>query len=357
MRGGLFGAGQGRQFAMALAIEHARLTLLSSFGAARLAHRLGRSPGVIFRLQRVLPLESSMSRAPGALCVTPHFLHRFVNALRRWGYDIVSLDQLHRRLEARQGGARMACLTFDGGYGETYEYAFPVLRALNAPFAVYLDTNFADHLGEAWWLAIDAVAQSTKRLALVADNREYQFVCADAEQKRAVTAALREILWSLPRDSDIRFAVRDLCSRYGVDLAQFNRLFMTWDHIRTLASDPLVTIGASSVSAPILAKLPAAQARREMDMSRSVIEAALGVRPSHYAYPFGTAFALDRTHIDMARSLGFATAVTTRQSILKRDAAQHLHALPRLNVGGSFAALRYLRLFASGAVAPRQRRP
>ena len=50
-----------KKFAMALAIEHARLTLLSSFGAARLAHRLGRSPGVIFRLQRVLPLESSIS--------------------------------------------------------------------------------------------------------------------------------------------------------------------------------------------------------------------------------------------------------------------------------------------------------
>jgi len=37
----------------------------------------------------------------------------------------------------------------------------------------------------------------------------------------------------------------------------------------------------------MLAKVPETSARAEMEMSRSVIEASLGVRPDHICYPVG----------------------------------------------------------------------
>lgn len=212
------------------------LNLLAMAGAGQLSHRMTRSPGVIIRLERVLPLDEAMARPPGAAWVTPSYLRRLVLALRRWGYDIVSLDDMTRRIQAGVRG-RTACLTFDGGYRDVQRHAWPVLRSLQAPFAVYVMTNFADHVGEPWWLVPEALVARVDRIGFIADDKDFRFVCANAAQKREVRAAMEEILWSLPRDADIRLVVRDLCTRYGVDLAAMNRLFLSWDELREMAAE------------------------------------------------------------------------------------------------------------------------
>ena len=74
----------------------------------------------------------------------------------------------------------------------------------------------------------------------------------------------------------MRGVVRNLAACYHVDIAAFcDELCMSWPELAQLAADPLVTIGAHTVNHPMLAKLPKEAVRSEMDLSRSVIEAAL----------------------------------------------------------------------------------
>ncbi len=55
--------------------------------------------------------------------------------------DVVSLDEASRRLEA---GDRSPCvvLTFDDGFSDIYENAWPVLRERRLPFALFLATRY-----------------------------------------------------------------------------------------------------------------------------------------------------------------------------------------------------------------------
>jgi peptidoglycan/xylan/chitin deacetylase (PgdA/CDA1 family) len=124
---------------------------------------------------------------------------------------------------------------------------------------------------------------------------------------------------------------------------------MDWDELVTLAADPLVTIGAHTVSHPILSKLPERQVRSEMEMSRRVIEAALGTPPQHFAYPIGDPAAAGPREFRIASELGFKTAVTTRPGVLFADHREHLCALPRISVNGEYQQLRYLQVLLSGA--------
>ncbi|UXN73105.1 polysaccharide deacetylase family protein [Devosia sp. A8/3-2] len=62
---------------------------------------------------------------------------------------------------------------------------------------------------------------------------------------------------------------------------------MDWQELRTLADDPLCTIGAHTVHHYELAKLDADQARAEMQQSADVLQAQFGQRPSHISYPIG----------------------------------------------------------------------
>ena len=124
---------------------------------------------------------------------------------------------------------------------------------------------------------------------------------------------------------------------------------MTWPEIAELAADPLVTIGAHTVNHVILSKVTEAVARSELDNSRAVIEAALGVRPRHLAYPVGDTSAAGPREFAIAAELGFKTAVTMRPGVVYRRHAEHLTALPRISLNGNFQRPRYAKVLMSGA--------
>jgi peptidoglycan/xylan/chitin deacetylase (PgdA/CDA1 family) len=86
-----------------------------------------------------------------------------------------------------------------------------------------------------------------------------------------------------------------------------------------------------------------------MDMSRSVLEAALGRKPAHLAYPVGDPTSAGPREFRIAAELGFKTAVTTRPGVLFKAHRDHLTALPRISVNGEFQQQRYLKVLMSGA--------
>jgi peptidoglycan/xylan/chitin deacetylase (PgdA/CDA1 family) len=99
----------------------------------------------------------------------------------------------------------------------------------------------------------------------------------------------------------------------------------------------------------MLAKVPPETARSEMDLSRSVIEAALMTRPQHLSYPVGDPTSAGPREFKLAADLGFKTAVTTRPGVVFREHRKHLTALPRISLNGEFQRLRYVRVLLSGS--------
>jgi peptidoglycan/xylan/chitin deacetylase (PgdA/CDA1 family) len=144
--------------------------------------------------------------------------------------------------------------------------------------------------------------------------------------------------------------MRNLAASHHVDIAAFcKELCMNWQELAELAADPLVTIGAHTVNHPVLAKLSEKAVRTELEMSRSVIEAALAVRPAHLSYPYGDATSAGPREFQIADEMGFKTAVTTRPGVLFPEHGSQLTALPRISLNGEYQQLRYVRVLMSGA--------
>jgi peptidoglycan/xylan/chitin deacetylase (PgdA/CDA1 family) len=152
-------------------------------------------------------------------------------------------------------------------------------------------------------------------------------------------------------EEEVRRAVRDLCACYNTHIVSFCRdLCMDWSEIADLAADSLCTIGAHTVNHMMLRKVPSdATVRAEMQMSRAVLEAALGKRPQHLAYPVGDPTSAGPREFRIAAELGYKTAVTTRPSVLFKVHRDYLTALPRIAVNGEFQQQRYLKVLMSGA--------
>jgi peptidoglycan/xylan/chitin deacetylase (PgdA/CDA1 family) len=307
--------------------------------------------GAILTLHHVRPARPEAFQPNRLLEVTPDFLDRLLRRLARARIDLVSLDEMHRRYIEGEFTRRFVCLTFDDGYKDFLRWAYPLLRKYKLPFAMFIATSFPDRLGELWWIALEAVIARNSRIGMVINGADQYFECATTRQKRELYAAIYGYLRSMKNEEEVRRTVRDLCACYSVDVASFCRdLCMGWQDIVELATDPLCTIGAHTVNHMMLKKVASdATVRAEMEMSRAVLEAALGKRPEHLAFPVGDVTSAGPREFRIAAELGFKTALTTRPGVLFRAHRDYLTALPRISVNGEFQRQRYLKVLMSGA--------
>jgi peptidoglycan/xylan/chitin deacetylase (PgdA/CDA1 family) len=126
-----------------------------------------------------------------------------------------------------------------------------------------------------------------------------------------------------------------------LDLAALaEELVMDWDEIRTIAADPLASIGAHTMTHPALARLPPQAAFREMRDSADRIEAETGRRPTSIAFPYGYKAAAGSREAGLAGQAGFAASFTTRPGYISSGGSRH--GLPRVSLNGLFQNIRHV---------------
>jgi peptidoglycan/xylan/chitin deacetylase (PgdA/CDA1 family) len=334
-----------------------RLELAYFSGLAWLRANAIGGAGAILRFERVRPRRPERFQPLRSHEITPKFLDRTIRALKRWKFDIVSMDEVCRRAVTLASPRRFACLTFDGGYRDLMTSAYPLLAGHGVPFTVYLPTAFPDGLGEAWWLALEEVIARQKRVSLVMDRKEQRFDIGSTSEKYQLYNFLAGWMRSLP-PSELSSAINDLCKRYSVDLAAVSReASMDWTELAKLAADPLVTIGSATVNYPVLSTLKDAAALREMTMGRAVAEAAFRRDVRHFAYPFGDRASWRPQHVAMAAEADLASAVSAIPGVVEAEGRTNLHALPRIAWDGRQRSLRVMRVMLSGIPFPSAKRP
>ncbi len=335
---------------MKTAMVKAAMTGLYHTGVHRLLAPYTQGMGVIFTLHQVRPKQEQPSAfAPNDfLEVTPEFLDALLDQVQEAGLDVVSLDEAVRRVKEGDD-RRFVSFTFDDGYRDNFEYAYPIFKRRSLPFTLYVPTDYPEGKGELWWVALEKVVARASELELCRNGTLWRLPASNAAEKMR---AFNEIYWYLREldEADQRRVVRELAERHDIDMAaDCTRLIMNWDEIRTMAADPLVTIGAHTKGHFAVAKLSEAKALEEMTGSADRIERELGVRPAHFAFPYGGEEEAGPRDFALARQAGFKTAVTTRKGMLFPDHRRHLTALPRVSLNGDYQSLTYTAVFLSGA--------
>lgn len=318
-------------------------------GVARILARRTGGAGVILRFERVRPRASGRFQPLRSHEITPEFLDRTLIALKRWKFDVVSIDDVVTRLRDGAGnGRRFVCLTFDGAYSDFITHAYPVLVRHQVPFTIYIPASFPDGLGELWWLGLEQVVSQNDRLGLMIDGIDQRFDCRTVREKREVYSVLYDWLKSLP-PTERSNAIHDLCRRYRVDLKAISRAaVMTWPELSEISADPRATVGSATLNYPVLTRTLNDVAERELKMGRAVVEAAIGRKAQHVAYPFGDQRAFGRRHMLIAGQLDFASAVTAEPGVIGANGQASLLALPRITWDGRRRSLRMMRVILSG---------
>ncbi|WP_448034986.1 polysaccharide deacetylase family protein [Bradyrhizobium liaoningense] len=331
-------------------VIRAGLGALYFSGAHHLLRPLLSGVGAIFMLHHVRPAREAAFQPNRHLEVTPEFLRATLCHLRSRDIDIVSMDELHERLVQGRFDRRFAAFTLDDGYRDNLDYALPVLREFDAPLAVYVASDFAEGTGRLWWAALEAVIAKAEQIDVRIGNSALRLDATTPAAKQAAFDRLHDWLRALPGEHDLKREIEALCTTYDIDMEALCRsLCLSWAEVKTFAADPLVTIGAHSVSHCNLAKQAEDIAAQEMAASRARIERVLERPVLHLAYPYGDREAAGMREFALAASAGFKTAVTTRPGMLFAENAGHMTALPRVSLNGNYQDARILPVLTSGA--------
>jgi peptidoglycan/xylan/chitin deacetylase (PgdA/CDA1 family) len=331
-------------------VIRAGLGALYFSGAHYLLRPIFAGVGTIFMLHHVRPRRNAAFQPNRHLEVAPEFLRAMLAHLRSRDVDIITMDELHRRLTERNFSRRFACFTFDDGYRDNRDFALPVMREFGAPFTVYVASDFAEGIGRLWWIALEMVIAKASSIEADIAGVATRLDTSTPAAKEAAFERLHDWLRGLPGGGDLQREMGALCARYGVDETAICReLCMSWDELKAFANDPLVSIGAHSVTHCNLARQPREIASQEMATSRERIENALQRPVVHLAYPYGDKIAAGAREFALAQAAGFKTAVTTRPGMIFPESAGHLTALPRVSLNGNYQDTRILPVLTSGA--------
>ncbi len=226
-------------------------------------------------------------------------------------FQVLPLGDAIQRLRQGQLPPRALAITFDDGYADNHDVALPILQRHGLPATFFVATGFLD----GGRMFNDTVIESVRRCSLpqldlagtVAAGLGVLPLSGLPDRRAAIGRIIGATKYlPLVERSDWVAAVAE---RSGARLP--DDLMMRSEQVRALHRAGM-TVGAHTVSHPILARLDAASARSEIAQGRSDLEAIIGDRVGLFAYPNGKPgedYAPET--VGLVRELGFDAAVST----------------------------------------------
>ncbi len=294
--------------------------------------------GHILTLHRVIPQSSFTIPENKALEITPDYLEFLIQFYRKHNYEFASLDTLYDVLSRKEKKRKkLVILTFDDGYSDVYDYAYPLLKSHDVHLNLYLTSSFPDKTATMWWYALEELFHNRNEVIFQL-NESYKLKCKHIEEKQETFKKIRNIIIdNYIEHIDI---LTDIFKQNGLLFKEINKKItekhaLRWEQITEMSTNPLVCIGAHTVSHPILNKLTLEKVEEEVVNSKKNIEAHIQKEVCHFAYPHGGKEEVGQREFDILKRLPLKTSVTTRYSNIFAAHRKHLECLPRVYINKS----------------------
>ncbi len=308
--------------------------------------------GLILMYHRIVP-NLSRSRIPGnsPLESTQQQLETTLEYFAKHSYVPISPDDLYKILKGETKLSRPFVLfTFDDGYADNLANAYPIFKKYNVPFTIHLTTGYPERHVILWWYLLEDLVLNQERITFDCANQVYEFDCSTQDGKASTFAQIRNMLkfanaQTYPQLIKAIFKDMDL---YRLT----DELALTWNQVKQLAADPLVTISAHTCSHYVLSQLRENEAHQEISESKRILEMQLDRPVEHFAYPFGYRREAGEREFRLAGECGFKTAMTTRYGNIFPAHRDYLMSLPRYDISRT-PTLEQLNPITSGVLALR----
>lgn len=267
------------------------------------------------------------------------FLDRFLAHLAAHEWEVVTMGEALRRSGSADNHSRYVNFSIDDCYRDSFELVAPVFRRHNVPLTLFVTTGIPDGTMPLWSVGLEDAL--TERDHIVLDHQVVRL--SRAEGRRA--AFQRIASWWDGPDAARRYAA--FCAGNGIDMEAMHwKHAISWEMLEVLAKDPLIEIGAHTISHPRISKLSPEAALAELEGSRARLNERLNINVQHFAFPYGRSGDCGPRDFALARRAGFLSAATTRKGLVR--GGQDRFSLPRNTINGGHRSLGAMEMHLMG---------
>jgi colanic acid/amylovoran biosynthesis glycosyltransferase len=238
----------------------------------------------VLAYHRILPDTTEPPPAPTLVSATPGVFERQMALLAR-RYCVVSLDDV---LSAQRGlrplPPRAVLLTFDDGYRDFGDIAWPVLRRHGFPAAVFVATDYPGQAKRVFWWdrlhhALRTTAEGEVHVPLLGT-----LPIASASDRLRSQRLLQSHIKTIPH-ADVDALVDGIVAALSPDFLPESEVH-DWPELRQLAAEGVAVV-AHTRSHAALTRLSAAAAGDEIAGSLAAVQRGIGSAAPVVCYPFG----------------------------------------------------------------------
>jgi len=246
---------------------------------------------------------------PGVFSATGDELDQQISYLKRHVH-LVTLEDAQAFADGTVREKTPRCrvlITFDDGYLDNYQVAFPILRSHGVQGVFFLATSMVGSGFVPWW---DHIAFLVKTARERRFSLRYPAGLAVDLDANGMTKSLRDVLslYKRPENGDPDRFIRELKEESkGEDLPGTLRRFLGWEEAREMIRGGMA-IGSHTHSHHVLSQLGAVEQRRELTQSRALLGENLGVETDALAYPVGATSSFSAQTQQLAREAGYRVA-------------------------------------------------
>ncbi len=274
---------------------------------------------VVFALHRVLPDRGATRGYDRNLSLRVSSFERFLDFLSP-DFEIVSLADFVSRWKSETGKG-LATITFDDGWIDNYQYAFPLLTQRRIPATIFLPTSLIgtnqrlpeERIVDLWECANarGAIHEFTEKLQRIVPSQGQNL------------ETLRTSFKNIPLDARLEFLEQQ---EKQLGLTYPTRSFVTWDEVREMQRGG-ISFGSHTSRHASLPRENDEVVKNELENSRQQILRETGNLPEFFAYPNGL---YDERVARLCEQIGFKAAFTTRNTFV--PPSQSAFTIPRVAI-------------------------
>lgn len=224
-------------------------------------------------------------------------------------FNVISVADLAAYVvEGKPLPPRPLLITFDDGFLDNYEYAYPALKKLGLPAVIFLMTSRMDNPVPAWW---DECAyyffhteQMQAELPLIG-QQTFDSVAGRMTVRDQLTEALKRV-----PEAEKLSALAATGEVLGVAPPPADPgLFVNWDQVREMVNNGVACM-PHTVNHPILTRVSPDEQQAEVIGSRDRIRDETRQQTVAFAYPNGGVADYNATTVRILQEAGFSVAFT-----------------------------------------------
>ena len=277
-------------------------------GITRLIEALRARPSLlILNYHRIGDAEKTLYESGTFSCTAAEFDWQ-VGHLKRH-FPIVSLEGAVDIVHGRAATPRTSLfITFDDGYRDNFDAAFPILRAHGVSATFFLPTAFIGTDRLPWWDVIAVIVKnSAKSRIALAFPETAEFDLTPRRRAESIMAILDLFKRSPSADAEKFIGELEAACGFKRPSGDAGRSFMNWDEAREMQAGGM-GFGSHSHTHEILSKLPYEKQLEQLTVSRRILESELGRPIDTLAYPDGQRETFNEETFRALTNAGYSTA-------------------------------------------------